>query len=266
MSKQVKGTEVSNVQVFEDGCSIGPLQENCVSIDSRNLGDRPNNPITPTGVTGGVVATLPVILAELAVRFFVSGIINLPEPALEIKDIKKKLKITQCMLLQPTNMLFVKGFVRKNIDYSTGICSNVDGVCGKIHHCTIDVPFEFTTAVNYFRQPAPINNTTRNEFGYLKEQDLSRENFAEKDKLMSSDFSEFNQTTDEYFNKLPFCELVSSRITEFDEYINRTRPGNIDLPFEEAFFTEIEEKMVIQLRLKLLQEQPVVVPPAGIPE
>lgn len=260
MSKQAKNTEVSDVQVSQNLCPVDSLQANCVDIDSRNLGDRINDPITPTGVTDGVVATLPVTLAELAVRFFVSATIDLPEPALEIKAIKKNLKITQCMLLQPTNMLFIKGFVRKNIDYSTGSCSNLDGVCGEVHHCTVDVPFEFTTPVNFFREPTPISNAVRNEFEYLKEQDLPRESFAEKDKLMSSDFSEFNQTTEEYFNKLPFCELIASRIIEFDEYINRARPDNTNLPFEEGLFTEIEEKMVIQLRLKLLQEQAVVVP------
>ena len=76
----------------------------------------PNTPVTPIGLPGGVVVKIPVVLAELTVRFNVNAFIKLPELALEIKDIKKRLKITQCMLLQPTNILFIKGYVRKNID------------------------------------------------------------------------------------------------------------------------------------------------------
>lgn len=260
MSQQTNNSRVSNVQVSEDRCGSSPLQESCVNISSRNLGDRLNVPVTPIGRTDGVVVKIPVVLAELNVRFFVNAMIDLPEPALEIKDIKKNLKITQCMLLQPTNVLFIKGFVRKNIDYSTMNCSNTEGVCGEIHHCTIDVPFEATTPVEFFREPEPVFTNNRNEFGYLKEESLPLDSFAEKDKLMSSDFSEFNQVSSEYFNELPYCDLISSNITVFDEYINRRRPVDIDLPFEERLFTQVEEKMVVELRLKVLQRQQVNVP------
>ncbi|MBU5440405.1 hypothetical protein KQI42_20645, partial [Tissierella sp. MSJ-40] len=157
--------------------------------------------------------------------------------------------------------LFIKGFVRKNIDFSTRTCSNFEGVCGEIHHCTVDVPFECTTPVTFFRQPETLRTNSRQEFEFFKEEDLPRKDFAEKDKLMSGDLSEFNQVSEEFFNELPFCELLSSRIVEFDELIDRRRPSGIDLPFEERFFRRIEEKMVIELRLKILQKRQVTIPP-----
>lgn len=262
MSKQIKDVQVSDIQVTQNksNSEVSLQQQDCAAVDATNLGDCPNDPVTPSGRTDGVIAKLPVTLAELDVRFFVNARIDLPEPALEIKDIKKNLKITQCMLLQPTNMLFIKGFVRKNIDYSTESCANPVGVCGEIHHCTVDVPFECTTPVAFTTGPIGPTSNQRNEFGYLRKGSLPSDTFAEKDRLISADFSEFNQESVEYFNELPYCDLLFSYIVEFDEFINRRRPDGVDLPFEEGLFTQIEEKMVIEARIRLLQDQQVVIP------
>ncbi|MGN9163786.1 CsxC family protein [Tissierellaceae bacterium HCP3S3_D8] len=260
MTEQAQAAKVSDIQVIENGCGCNPSPRGCVDVDSKSLNDCPNIPVKPHGIKNGAIVKIPVVLAELTVRFFVNAMIDLPEPALEIKDIKKRLKITQCLLLQPTNVLFIKGFVRKNIDYSTRTCSNREGVCGEIHHCTVDVPFECTTPVKFFREPAPIIPNQRKEFEFFRDQHLPNEHFAEKDRLLSGDLSEFNQISNEFFNELPFCELISSTINEFDEFINRRRPAHIDLPFEEKEFRRIEEKMVIELKLKILQKQQVEIP------
>lgn len=235
----------------------------CVDVKSETLGDCENSPVAIAPLTSGVVARIPVVLAELTVRFNVRSKIDLPEPAIEIKNIKKKIKITQCMLLQDTDILFIKGFVRKNIDYSTKSCSNYSGICGDIRHCTVDVPFECTTVVTYNGTPpaAPISNTSR-EFEYFRTTDLPN-NFAEKDQLLSGDLSEYNQVSTEFFNDLPFCKLISARIVEFDEYLHRERPRYSDLPIGEKLFTAIEEKMVITLRLQILQDRPVAVGAVG---
>jgi len=212
-----------------------------------------------TSITVGAVAKIPVVLAELTVQINNNAIITLPEPALEIKNIKKRVKVTQCLLLQPTNVLSIKGFVRKNIDYSTRLCSNTEGVCGDIRHCTVDVPFSCTTTVTFNgTQPAPILNNIVNEFEFFRSQNLPRQ-FAEKDELLSGDFSEFNLDSTEFFNELPFCELISARVVEFAETLNRKRIHH-NAPFEEREFRQIEEKMVIFLTLKILQNRQVTVP------
>ncbi len=222
-----------------------------------------NDPVEPEPITTAAVAKIPVVLAELTVQINVEAKINLPEPAIEIKRIGKRLKVIQCRLLPSTNSdvgkLFLQGFVRKNIEYSTRKLSNEEGICGHISHCTVDVPWSCVTAVEFNGVPptAVFYNTVDN-FEYLVEQDLGPK-FPAKDKLLSGDLTELNQVTTEYFNELPFCELISATITEFDEALNRRDPYGEE-PFEEFEFTCIQQKMVIDLTLKVLQKQQVSIP------
>ena len=246
-----------------DGKSL--VKSACAKVVGGTAADAVNNPVAIAPLVTGAVAKIPVVLAELTVQLNVNSIISLPEHALEIKDIKKHLKITQCLLIQDTNMLFIKGFIRKNIQYATPRCSNKEGVCGDIRHCTVDVPFSATTPITFNGiDPLPVIPSESTEFRYFRKQDISGPDFADKDHLLSSDLSEFNQISTEYFNEIPFCELISSRIVEFDEYLNPTHPTRGEYPFEERLFKKIEEKAVIFLTLKILQKRQVAVPPLGI--
>ncbi|WP_207751235.1 CsxC family protein [Anaeromonas frigoriresistens] len=236
----------------------------CVEVNgirSDTLTECDNNPVTVDGITRGVVAKIPVVLAELTLQVNLDSIIDLPEPAIEIKDIKKRVKVTQCLLLQNTNVLFIKGFIRKNIDYSTRDCSNSIGICGDLKHCTVDVPFSCTTSLTFNgTAPAPVINNNRQEFEYFRQEDISGPGFADKDKLLSGDLSEFNQLSQEFFNELPYCELIRSRIVDFNEYLNRRKPYYGEVPFEEKEFMEIEEKTVLELTIKVLQKRQVEIP------
>ncbi len=248
--------EVIDVKTTNNGC--GQMRQGCVEVQGGTTEACTNEPVAITPLEGPVPVKIPVVLAELTLQIHIMSNIDLPEPALEIKNIKKRVKITQCLLLQDTNVLFISGFIRKNIDYSTLACGNTEGVCGDIRHCTVDVPFRCTTPVT-FNGIAPefLGINTSNEFEYFKTENLPS-NFAEKDKLLSGDLSEYNQISTEFFNELPFCELISSRIVEFDEYLNRAFVEGT--PFEERVFTSIEEKMVVFLTLKILQNRQVLVP------
>jgi hypothetical protein len=239
-----------------------PVSVSCVDVKDGSIESCVNTPVTITPLTTGAVAKIPVVLAELTVQTNLDSVITLAEPALEIKSIKKRLKVTQCLLIQDTNMLFIKGFIRKNIDYATrGTCSNSVGVCGDIRHCTVDVPFKCTTPITFNGlAPLPIIPSTSTEFEFLRKEDVQGPEFADKDELMSGDFSEFNQISTEYFNELPYCELISSRIVEYDEFLNRKHPETGTIPFEEKEFRQIEEKMVIFITLKILQKRQVAIP------
>ncbi|MDD3654342.1 MAG: hypothetical protein PHO01_09190 [Desulfotomaculaceae bacterium] len=250
--------------MLEKVSSIIPFKFMEPDISYDETGTEPscsNTPVKPSPVTVGAIAKIPIVLAEMSIQVNVDSTITLPEPAFEIKQIKKKLKLTQCMLVQNTNKLFLKGFVRKNIDYSTRTGSNMEGFCGDIRHCTVNIPWSCVTPVIYnVAKPAPVRFNSTDEFQYLRTGGLGNE-FAEKDFLQSGDFSEFNQVSTEYFNDLPFCELVSATITEFDELLGRKRIKNsVKLPFEEFEFRAIEEKMVIDLTLKVLQKRQVAIP------
>jgi len=238
------------------------IKPSCVDVTGGEVVECVNTPETIAPITTGAIIKVPTVLAELTVQFNVNAIITLPEPAVEIKNIKKRLKITQCLLLQNTNVLFIKGFVRKNIDYSTQKCATEEGFCGDIRHCTVDTPFQCTTAVTFNGlNPLPVIPSTSTEFEYFTRKELRGPGFAEKDELLAGDLSEFNQTSTEYFNELPFCELINSQIIEFDEYLNPQKLLGKKVPFEEKYFFKIEEKMVIFLTLKILQNRQIAVPP-----
>lgn len=236
------------------------ISSKCVKVKGGTTGDCVSTPTTIESLTTGAVSNIPVVLAELTIQINIGSTIELPEPALDIKRIKKHVKVTQCLLLQDTNVLFIKGFIRKNIEYTTRRCSNSTGVCGDIRHCTVDVPFSCTTPITFNGiAPVPPVPRTSTEFQYLREQDISGPGIAEKDRLLSGDLSEFNQISTEYFNNLPFCELVSARIVEFDEKINPARPYGVAIPFEEREFRCIQENAVVFLTLKLLQKRQVAI-------
>lgn len=209
---------------------------------------------------GGVVSLVPVVLAQFELQVDIVSNDKLPENIIEIKNVDNNIKITQCILIQTTNALFVKGYVRKNIQYTTITCSNSEGTCGDFKHCTIDIPFECSTSIDFNGiDPEPIIPNSKVEFEYYKVTDLPNE-FAEKDKLISGDMSEYNQESTEHFNRLPYCNLVSAKVVEANEYINMERK-NDNLPFEEKEFDEIETKMVLYIELELLQERDVLIPP-----
>ncbi|SKC88979.1 CsxC family protein [Maledivibacter halophilus] len=245
--------QVANVTVT-NGNNCGDSSF-CADVFANTLEGCVNTPVDLDPITTGAVVKVPVVLAELNVQINVSSFINLPEFAIEIKNIKKRVKITQCRLLQDTNILFIKGFVRKNIDYATAACADSESVCGDIRHCTVDVPFECSTPVTFNGiDPAPLQTNTTEEFEYFRTQELPS-GFPEKEDLLAGDLSEYNQISTEFFNEMPFCELISSRIVEFDEYLNRLEFS--PAPFEERLFSKIEEKMVIFLTLKILQKRQV---------
>ena len=106
---------------------------------------------------------VPIILAERTVSTSLSANINFPHPVLEIKDIKKRVKIVQCSLvLEPAYFsrqllfrsnvdghLFLKGFVRKNIQYAspTHLSSDDSCVSSSLKSLTTDIPFECVVTI-----------------------------------------------------------------------------------------------------------------------
>ncbi|WP_456274631.1 CsxC family protein [Bacillus sp. AK031] len=209
---------------------------------------------------GKVITKVPVVLAQLSLTANMSATITFPEPVLEIKDIKKRVKITQCRLLLPSNKLFISGFVRKNIQYaspSTDIEQTTNSsIASDLHSYTVDVPFSVITEIeDYITDPVLPKTNSREEFDFFVAQPLPS-GYPEKDELLSSDLSQFHQTSAQYYNELPYCELVSSKIIEWDEAIDRG-PLPTTTPLAEGIFTVIEEKMVLDFTLRVLQDQQI---------
>ena len=224
----------------------------------KSLSECENKPQKPYVSLGKIITKVPVVLAELTIQVNVDACIQFPEPVLEIKDVKKQLKLIQCRLLLPTNKLFVKGFVRKNIQYASPSNeiqeSTHKSVSSDLHSLTVDVPFHCVTEIKHFlTKPIMPEVNKRKEFDFLISKPLPS-GFPEKDEFQSSDLSQFHQESTQFFNELPFCELISSNIIEWDEAINRA-PIPVNAPIGEGYFNEIEEKMVLDITLKVLQNQ-----------
>ncbi len=236
----------------------------CVNVNQSASRNECANVPTPDV---GPSANLPVTLADIIVSDHLVANIHFPDPVLEIKDIKKRVKIIQCrLLIGPTDNpevtlaagipLYIKGFIRKNIQYATPCPhSKSDCVASEMRSLTVDVPFDCVTIVRDFLNPPvfPLTNT-RQEFDFFRAQNLGT-GYPEKDQMLSSDLSQFHQVSTQNYNQIPFCELVSSSIVQWDEAIDRQPLTENHAPFEEGTFHNIVEKTFLQFRVRVYQNQ-----------
>ncbi|WP_174615526.1 CsxC family protein [Virgibacillus ihumii] len=243
-------------------------QQNCVNLNqSASTEQCENTPVEPVvSPTDNPLIRVPVNLGNFQVTSSLVANISFPDPVLEIKDIKKRVEIVQCRLMTPpvTNgedpfsvgpfPLFLKGHVRKNIQYASPCPGDTECVSSELKSLTVRVPFECMTTVT-LEEPVqlPVINT-RNEFDFFRAQDLGP-GFPEKDQFLSSDISQFHQSSTQAYNNLPFCELVSSEILEWDESTDRQAFGTG--PVGEGYFHNIVEKVNLNLTVRVLQNQTV---------
>jgi hypothetical protein len=211
--------------------------------ESATLGECKNYPYPYPGY-----AKIPVVIAEFTVQIDVESKIALDEPALEIKRIKKNVFLTQCRLIPGTKKVFLKGYVRKNIEYATKKGYTKTAICGDIKHTTVFVPFECITKIEDFKNyPKIFPNHPTQDVEYLDCKECDNKN-------MGVDLKERDFISKEVFNEKVFCELEKAYIYEAD--IAEDWEKIHCFPSESVFKTFIE-KEVIYLTLKLLQKQQV---------
>jgi hypothetical protein len=185
---------------------------------------------------------LPVVIGEFTVQIDTESKIKLCEPAIDIKRIKKNVFLTQCRLIPGTCKVFIGGYIRKNIEYSTMSCYNNSAICGDIKHTTVHVPFQCVTEVKGMRGPHFQFNPQAEEMTYWD------------DKCVGRDMKEIDMHSEEHFNEKVYCELVHASIHEAD-IVHECEKLQC-MPNEILFQTFIE-KEVLCLTLKLLQNQQV---------
>lgn len=220
-------------------------------------------PVTPITIAANpVVVKIPVVLAEARVILPIVSHIKLEEEAFEIKRIKKNVYVTQCHLIPNTSLhgnnadgiLYLEGFVRKNIEYATNQVMSDEGVIsGSINHTTVKVLFSTTTRVTFLRQPQNTRNANVTEFETFEDNLETCDTCAEN--VLGKDPCQEGFVHNELFNEKVYCELVSADIVEADIHKCPTLL-DCDNPEEQTFNT-ITEKMVLDLTLKLLQKQQV---------
>jgi len=239
--------------------------KNCVNLhQSASLEQCTNEPVETPFFTGTRRIRVPVNLGEFVVNSHLKANITFEDPVLEIKDIKKRVEIVQCRLMtNASNLidgesqgpfpLFIKGFVRKNIQYASP-CYNSHGECvsSEMKSLTTRVPFECTTMVTLDAPVRLPELNERQEFDFSRTKELGT-GYPEKDHFHSSDISQFHQQSEQAYNDLPFCELVRNNIIEWDEATDRETFG--DSPAGEGYFHNILEKMTLSFTIRVLQVQ-----------
>ena len=231
-----------------------------------------NTPKDPTSTDPNFIK-VPVVLGVYDIQIPMHADIVFPDdrPVVEIKDIKKRVYLTQCKLLSAASepgdsaatsgKLYISGFVRKNIRYAVSqrVVGDDQQLDSGIRSLTVKVPFDCVTELEAFEN-APVGPflNNRKEWEYLISQDLPS-GYPEKDELMGTDLSQYHQQATQYFNELPYCELNRANILQIDESLNRGSIEDSDGSevLGEGTFTEMSEKMVLDLTLTLLQKQTV---------
>jgi len=238
------------------------LVQPCANVTTQVQSLTKQIPVTPDVIRcGPVFVKIPVILAELNITIPVEATITLDKEAIEIKRIKKNVFLTQSRIIPfsqdcrpDTGILFIAGFIRKNVEYATQTCSTTGSpnVCGDIRHCTVEVPFNFTTRINFIREPIFVENTIPSELEFFTDKLQGCD--ACSDPVIGRNPCDQSFFFTEFFNEKPFTELVRADIAEID--INTNPTLNCTTPTEQKF-TKITEKVVINLTLKVLQKQQV---------
>ncbi|WP_411168403.1 CsxC family protein [Clostridium sp. MB05] len=238
------------------------VKQPCAVVKSQPQSITEQIAVAPAVIPAGpVVVKVPVVLAEVNVTIPVEATITLDQVAMEIKRIRKNVFLTQSRLIpfsqdnRPgTGILYIAGFIRKNIEYATQTCRTFGtaNVCGDIRHCTVEVPFNFTTRITFLRPPIFVQNTTPREVEFFTDKLQGCDACA--DPVIGRNTCDQSSSFTEFFNEKPFTELVSADITEVD--IN-TNPNISCANPTEQMFTRLTEKVVVNLTLKVLQNQQV---------
>lgn len=131
----------------------------------------------------------------------------------------------------------------------------VDGeINSRILSTTVEIPFEKVAIIpKYLASPVGPKYNTRRESEVLSHN---------KDCCDKVDFNEFHQQSVEFFNEDIFCEPIKAEIVEIDEPLDAKPLKKLlhDCHMDESFFTKVEEKMVLDLTVKVLQKQQIKFP------
>jgi len=237
-------------------------------------------PVTPDPVFP-ITATLPMCTplevrkvnpstVLVTVSIPAETVFTLPTKALEIKMIRKNLRITQCRFFnvsspvpgipKDTPKLFLGGFVRKDIQYTEAVRQTATTVEGFIKDFVTDIPISCVVDLGRTLVIPPTLFGQQQEYEFSSTTSLPS-GFSTKDKLMSGDISEFNMISNEFLNSLPTCKLVYSQINEMDDAVDRVplQGGH----FDEGVFRTVQEKMVILIQLQLTFPTAVIHPVTG---
>ncbi|MFF3102347.1 CsxC family protein [Viridibacillus arvi] len=192
------------------------------------------------------IMKVPVVLVERSLQIVVEADIPLNPAATEIKRVTKNAFLNQVKLvpvqfaqIDDTNFfevrrakLFVSGFIRKNIEYSTNACQGV------LQDRIVEVPFAGFAEITAgeFLTPPVIGLSDSKKAYFLNDTN------GEVPRLDKNFFA--NSVT---YNEQPYGELIGANFFELDFSPVTVAP--------EGQFGTLREKIVMDVIVKVLQVQ-----------
>lgn len=202
--------------VIPDNCTVNDL-ENCGITTETEVIDTSGTVVTPAPPLGATSIKVPRWLQRVVISGCIKSTITIPGGFSEIKDIRKKIIITQSKLI--CDELIVEGYILKNIKYVRPLKS-VDNpnLCLAYPNQWFDisekVPFTLCMTVTGLPIIYPTPNTNQvAEFNYLC--DTMSQKCCEKG-YMAPSLCETLRVETNYLNERPYAELVGYRIAELD--------------------------------------------------
>ncbi|WHY85495.1 Uracil permease [Neobacillus novalis] len=203
---------------------------------------------------------VPVVLAEPTLQIVVEATIPLAPAATEIKRVTKNVFLDQVKLVPVAftpitgtdfftvtrAKLFVAGHIRKDIEYATAACN------APLEDRIANVPFSGFADLTTFITPPVIGISAESKAAFLNE---TNGLVPRLDKFFFQNLVKYNEQ--------PFGELVTANMFELD--------FSSTIPTPEGTFDTITEKIVLDLTVKVLQTQQlliaatrvIAVPPPG---
>ena len=244
-----------NYQVEED-----TLEKCKATVTSVMLPLCENNPHNSKVIEDTVTVKIPVVLTESTVTITIESSLKLEDAVLQIKHIRKNVYLNHCKLISNseggkhnTEILFIDGSIRKNIEYIAKDNNDNRATCGKVKHATVKVPFSCTTRIMFNTYPKFKPSTYQDEVKILQTSVKVFDHCGED--ITGGDTLEQSFKTMEFFNEKVFCELISAEIVESDileNAISKEYKTHLD-----GGFHDITEKVVLFLTIKLLQNQDI---------
>jgi hypothetical protein len=221
-------------------CSVKTAEQIPLMVSSTNTIMQKKNP----------TLKVPVVLAEPTLQVVVESDITLCPPATEIKRVKKNVFLNQVKLVPvqfcriqgsdffnvTRGKLFVAGHIRKNIEYTSNACN------GALQDKIGDIPFSgFADLMTKDFFTLPILGISESaEANFLNE---TTQMDARLDKAFFQNLVKYNEQ--------PFGELVAANFFELDFSPAMASP--------EGTFSTLREKIVLDLTVKVLQIQQIMI-------
>lgn len=223
---------IEDEQIADDDNDLRSSSNECdqILISSKNIPECKNEPEEPCCNEVKYI-NVPVVISQFKICLQLENSVRFAEPIVCLKGSKKTIQLKECKLIPGTKKVFIRGIIKKVLEYASARCQSSKGSSGNLRYLTYIVPFECTTEVTYINEPE-IKANKEQKFIPLEY------HFVCEDKG--------------FYNQNIVCEIVKYKINELMCREDVVPVENIK---GQDCFYKMKEKIVLNLHLRLMQNQ-----------